>query len=121
MQPIIDIPWIKSLITVSLGLGLTGFLLSLGNAALSRSGSSSDKSSKRGVSSLVEFFDGVLKAFEVIVTFIYNVVDATITAATMIGQAMTVPFELVGFLPGVVGSCVLVTVAIGVAKFLLGR
>lgn len=74
-----------------------------------------------GVSSLVEFFDGVLKAFEVIVTFIYNVVDATITAATMIGQAMTVPFELVGFLPGVVGSCVLVTVAIGVAKFLLGR
>lgn len=74
-----------------------------------------------GVSSLFEFFDGVLKALEVVVTFIYNVVDATITAVTMIAHAIAVPFELVGFLPGIIGSCVLVTVAIGVVKFLLGR
>ena len=48
INPIIDIPWIKEILTISLGLGLTGFLLNLGISAISKSGRDGGKSSGKG-------------------------------------------------------------------------
>ena len=48
MNPIIDIPWIKEILTISLGLGLTGFLLNLGISAISKAGKDGGKSSGKG-------------------------------------------------------------------------
>ena len=46
MNPVIDIPWIKEVLTISLGLGLTGFILNLGVSAISKA--VKDKSSGKG-------------------------------------------------------------------------
>lgn len=48
INPIIDIPWIKEILTISLGLGLTGFILNLGISAISKAGKDGGKSSGKG-------------------------------------------------------------------------
>lgn len=48
INPIIDIPWIKEILTISIGLGLTGFLLNLGISAISKAGKDGGKSSGKG-------------------------------------------------------------------------
>lgn len=43
-----NIPWIREILTISLGLGTTGFLLNLGISALSKHSKDGDKSSGKG-------------------------------------------------------------------------
>ena len=50
-----------------------------------------------------------------------NIVEALITAVGMVTSAVQLPLGLVGYMPSIIGSCIVVVVAFGVVKFLIGR
>ena len=70
---------------------------------------------------MFEFFDSVLGAIEVALNFLYNTINALVTAVDVLANAMVLPGELAIFLPGIIGSAILVSVSLAVVKFLVGR
>lgn len=70
---------------------------------------------------MFEFFDSVLGAIETALNFLYNIINALLTAVDVITNAAVLPTKLAVFLPGIIGSAILVAVSLGVVKFLVGR
>lgn len=70
---------------------------------------------------MAEFFSQVLGAIEAAFGFLTNVVNALLTAVDALSNAVVLPAKLAVFLPGVIGSAILVTVSLAVVKFLVGR
>lgn len=48
VTPIYNIPWIREILVISLGMGIVGFLLNIGLTAISKNVGSSGRSSKKG-------------------------------------------------------------------------
>lgn len=70
---------------------------------------------------MAAFFNQVMGAIETALSFLYNVINALVTAVDAISNAVVLPAKLAAFLPGIIGSAILVTVSLGVVKFLVGR
>lgn len=70
---------------------------------------------------MLDFFDWVVELATNLVSFLMNIIDALITLIVMVPSAISSTTLAVGFLPGIVGSCVLAVLAIGVAKLIAGR
>lgn len=70
---------------------------------------------------IMNFFDWVVTTVELLLDFLWNVIDSFTTLLTAIAGAITLPPLLVGFIPGVVGSCLISITAIAVAKLIAGR
>lgn len=70
---------------------------------------------------MFKFFDIIVDFFQRIFSFISNIVLALGTALTMIKSSVTLPLGLVGYVPAILGSCIVVVVAVAVVKFIIGR
>ena len=53
--------------------------------------------------------------------FLSNMIQTTITVTSILTTSVTLPSSIVPFLPSILGSSVIITVTIFVAKFLIGR
>lgn len=53
-------------------------------------------------------------------SFISNTVNATVIALGFLSSAIRIPLSMVGFMPSFIGSCIVVVVALGVVKLILG-
>ena len=70
---------------------------------------------------MFDFFNQVLGFFEAIWEFFLQLLDTLLVSIQLLGQAIVFPIELVGFLPALFGTGLLITIAICVIKFILGR
>lgn len=53
--------------------------------------------------------------------FLSNMIQTTITVTSILTTSVILPQSIVPFLPSILGSSVILTVTIFVAKFLIGR
>lgn len=53
--------------------------------------------------------------------FLQNTIEGLITALGILATSALFPQSIMGFLPGVIASSVLLTITIYVAKFIVGR
>lgn len=53
--------------------------------------------------------------------FLSNMIQTTITVTSILTTSVLLPQSIVPFLPSILGSSVILTVTIFVAKFLIGR
>lgn len=70
---------------------------------------------------MAEFFNFVVGAIETALTFLYNMINALLLAYDAIFTAVSLSTNLALILPGILGSAVLITVSLGVVKFIVGR
>ena len=69
---------------------------------------------------MLNFFDAIVSFFNAIWQFLSNLVSSTLLAIQVISLSLAIPVWLVGFVPAVIGSCIVVVAAIGVIKLILG-
>lgn len=67
-----------------------------------------------------EFFNAVIDFFDMIWNFLSNLVSGLVTAFSVLSSALTLPPVLVGFVPGIIGTSILVVGSIGVIKLIVG-
>ena len=70
---------------------------------------------------MFKFFDAIVDAVQRVFALIGNLIEAMITAVSMVNAAVALPIGLVPYLPSVIGSCIVSVVAFGVVKFIIGR
>lgn len=68
----------------------------------------------------LNFFDSIINFFTMLWDFISNLISGIITLLSVLVNAVVIPPLLVGFVPGIIGSCILAVAAIGVAKLIAG-
>lgn len=66
------------------------------------------------------FFDNLIEFFQIFLDFISNLVSGVVTLLTILIQAVVIPPFLVGYVPGIIGTCIVSVMAIGVAKLIAG-
>lgn len=69
---------------------------------------------------MLNFFDAIVSFFNAIWQFVCNLISSTLLAIQVISVSLAIPVWLVGFVPAVIGSCIIVVAAIGVLKLVLG-
>ena len=70
---------------------------------------------------MFSFFDKVCSYLETAFQFLVNTISALIKGVWFLGQASNFPMQLVPLVPSVIGSAILITFAVCVIKFLIGR
>ena len=70
---------------------------------------------------MIDFLSQLKGAVDTALNFLFNIINALATAVDAVTNAVVLPTKLAAFLPGIIGSAILVTVSLGVVKFLLGR
>lgn len=70
---------------------------------------------------MFEFFDQVLSFLTSVYTFFVNMIENLILLFEMVGLAISLPPQLVGYMPPFIGTAVLLAVAIWVVKLIVGR
>ena len=70
---------------------------------------------------MIDFFSKVLGFFETILEYLFNVVGNLSEGFEILSKALIFPIYLSGFLPTILGSAMLICIAVGVVKFILGR
>lgn len=70
---------------------------------------------------MLDFFDWVVETVNLLLDFVWNVIDSITTLLVTIASCVSLPTTLLGYLPGVIGSCFLTITAIAVAKLIAGR
>lgn len=70
---------------------------------------------------MFKFFDQVIDYVQRLFEFLVNIIKALITAIAVLTSAVQLPLGLVGYLPSILGSCIVVVVAVGTVKFVIGR
>lgn len=66
------------------------------------------------------FFETIINFFTALFDIIDNVLTSTIFALNIVTQSVSSVLTLNVFLPAILGSCVMVVIAIGVIKLILG-
>lgn len=70
---------------------------------------------------MLNFFDSVISFFETIINMITQFFSSMFLALQFINSSVTYTGLMAYYLPTVIGSCLLIVVALGVLKFILGR
>lgn len=70
---------------------------------------------------MFNFFNQVIDYVQRLFEFLANIVKALITAIGVLSSAVQFPLGLVGYMPAILGSCIVVVVAVGAVKFIIGR
>lgn len=66
------------------------------------------------------FFDEVISFFRTIGQFLFNMVEAIISAFTLLQTATALPITFVSLMPGIIGTAIVIFLAIYVIKFIVG-
>lgn len=61
---------------------------------------------------MFEFFASIGKTLTMIFSFIGNLITSMVNAVTWTAQSVTASLSIVGFLPSVIGTCVVLTLLI---------
>lgn len=69
---------------------------------------------------MLNFFGSIVDFFQSIWSFLTNLVSSLLTALTLLQQLPLFTTSLLGLVPGVLGSCIAVVVAIGIVKLIVG-
>lgn len=67
---------------------------------------------------MFDFFDILLGYVRFFFEFVVGIVESVVTAVSMILMALSLPQWLAGYLPGILGSAVIITAAIAVVRFI---
>lgn len=70
---------------------------------------------------MFDFFAKVLGFIETVFEFFINFIESLFKSIEILAKSVIFPFELVGFLPSIIGSALIIVVSLGVIKFLIGR
>lgn len=70
---------------------------------------------------MFKFFNQIIDYIQRLFEFLVNIIKALITAISVLSSAVQFPLLLVGYLPAILGSCIVVVVAVGAVKFIIGR
>lgn len=69
----------------------------------------------------VNFFDYVQKAFDVLVSFVSGIYSALLELYAVVVKSMSFSLQLSGLMPPILGSCILLVIAIYIIKLIAGR
>lgn len=69
---------------------------------------------------MLDFFDSVINFFDLLWQFISNMISGIITLLQILVNMVSLPTKLLNWVPGVIGSSILIVAAIGVAKLIAG-
>lgn len=70
---------------------------------------------------MFDFFDKILGFIEVIWDYFLNLIESLAMAVYFVGNSVNFTTYLVPFMPAIIGSAIVVFVAIYLIKFLIGR
>lgn len=70
---------------------------------------------------MIEFFDRTLGYLEQFWVVLKNVFESIFSALGYFNDSLFVVFDILGYLPVVIGSCALITLLFAALKFLIGR
>lgn len=67
---------------------------------------------------MFDFFDILLGYVRFFFEFVIGIVESSVTAVTLIVTSLSLPQLLSGYLPGILGTAVMITAAIAVVRFI---
>lgn len=70
---------------------------------------------------MFEFFDRIIGYIETLWNLVVGLVSSLLIALRFLITGTEAIYYLAGFLPGIIGGCVIIFLAIAILKFLLGR
>lgn len=70
---------------------------------------------------MFDFFEQVLGFIESFFEFFVNFCESLFTALGVLLSSITFPLVLSGYLPSILGSCVVILTSLAVVKFIVGR
>lgn len=70
---------------------------------------------------MFDFFSQILGFIETVFEFFINFIESLFQAFVVLLSAIELPIQLVGFLPQILGSAMIIVVSLGVIKFIIGR
>lgn len=70
---------------------------------------------------MFDFFDILLGYVRFFFEFVVGVVESTFTAVTLILTSLSLPQYLSAYLPGILGSAVMITSAVAVVRFIANK
>lgn len=70
---------------------------------------------------MFDFFDQILGFIESVWQFVINIINSLVIALETLTTAVRLPLELVAYVPGILGSSIVVVVSLAIVKFIVGR
>lgn len=70
---------------------------------------------------MFDFFDILLGYVRFFFELVVGVVESTVTAVSLILTSLSLPQFLVGYLPGILGTAVMITTAVAVVRFIANK
>ena len=70
---------------------------------------------------MIEILQSIWGIVQTLWQFLSNMIQTSITVTSILTTSVLLPQSIVPFLPSILGSSVILTVTIFVAKFLIGR
>lgn len=70
---------------------------------------------------MFDFFNQIIGYVETAFDFLLNLIESLIMAVVYVTTSSGVVLSMAQFMPAIIGTCVVITVAIAVIKFLIGR
>lgn len=69
---------------------------------------------------MLDFFDWVISSFENLFTLLFNLIDSLVSFLVIVPQVAAFPLQLLSYVPGLLGTCILCVVSVGIIKLCLG-
>ncbi|MBQ2858608.1 MAG: hypothetical protein IJA45_01805 [Oscillospiraceae bacterium] len=70
---------------------------------------------------MFDFFNQIIGYVQTAFEFLLNLIESLIMAVVYVTTSSGVVLSMAQFMPAIIGTCVVITVAIAVIKFLIGR
>lgn len=70
---------------------------------------------------MLNFFDVLIDYIEVMVTFVFNMIDGLITGIGYMMTSATTLSLITGYLPSFIGGSAVAVITLAVVKFVIGR
>lgn len=70
---------------------------------------------------MFDFFEKILGFVDAVWNYFVNLIDSLILAVVFLGSSSNFATAIIGFMPPIIGTAIVVFLAIYVIKFLIGR
>lgn len=70
---------------------------------------------------MFDFFNQIIGYVETAFDFLLNFIESLITAVVFVSNSSAVVLSMAGFMPNIIGTCLVIVVSISIIKFLIGR
>lgn len=70
---------------------------------------------------MFDFFNQIIGYVETAFDFLLNFIESLITAVVFVSNSSAVVLSMAGFMPTIIGTCLVIVVSISIIKFLIGR